>query len=66
MDIDRQETLPEQTADLRSEKHKGRIQEIAEKTEKPRSVLKELQTRQKIRVKKPKVSEKDPDIEEEL
>ena len=66
MDIERQETPPEQAADLRSEKHKARIQRTAEKTEKSRSVLKELQTRQKIRVKKQKVSEKDPDIEEEL
>ena len=66
MDIDRQETPPEQAVDLQQEKHKARIQRTAEKTEKPRSVLKELQTRQKIRVKKPKVSEKDPDIEEEL
>ena len=66
MNIERHETPPEQAVDLQPEKHKDRIQQTAEKTEKPHSVLKELQTRQKIRVKKPKVSEKDPDIEEEL
>ena len=66
MNFDRQETAPEQAADLRPAEQKGGSRKPEEKTEKPRSVLKELQTRKKILVKKPKASEKDPDIEEEL